>query len=431
MQTIIEYILTVVLVLVLGGLAGWYFFLRSQTNTLKAEGAAKGFGAAIPLGDPYGSTPDKPDPFPSADRTLRDAQDGTRNGKSPAQLWQVDAKPVAGQIFAGSGNDVRLRYVERATGYVLEADPRTGQIMRLTNTLMPKIYEAFLTETGHVFERSLDTAGNITTFAGTISTTTDTTTGSSARTLTGSGLTKNIVSMSAHPVSGAIFYILRGPGGAIGVSSEWNGQKQKNIFGSVIVSWRPTVLQDGRIILAQAAADGVPGYAYELKKDGVLSRLLGPVPGLTIRVRPALAKSAPSAVLWGQSTPGALKLFVQTAENATAVQLPIRTVADKCAWAPASAKASSGTAGKELIAYCGVPQGQPAQNFLDEWYRGGTHSADTLWRVDAGAGTAELVYTPPSNTPVDIENMVIDDAGNFVAFTNAADKSLWLLRLAK
>lgn len=420
-RTVIEYILAVVLVLILGGLAGWYFFLRSQTNTLKTEGAAKGFGEAIPLGDPYGSTPNKSDPFPSTGPMQPGTQDGGGGGKSPAQLWHVDAKPVAGELFIGNDNDLRLRYVERATGYVLEADPRTGQVMRLTNTLMPKIYEAFLAETGHVFERSLDTSGNITTFAGTISTTTDGATGSSARTLVGSTLTKNIVSMSAHPESGAIFYILRGPDGAIGVSAEWDGQKQKNIFSSVIVSWRPTILSDGRIILAQAAADGVPGYAYEIKKDGVLSRFLGPVPGLTVRVRPALEKNAPNALLWGQSTRGALKLFVQVAQDATPVQLPIRTVAEKCAWKP----------GKELVAYCGVPQGQPAQNFLDEWYRGATHSTDTLWKVDAGAGTAELVYTPPSNTPVDIENMIIDDAGNYVAFTNAADKSLWLLRLTK
>lgn len=421
MRTVIEYILAVVLVLILGGLAGWYFFLRSQTNTLKTEGAAKGFGAAIPLGDPYGSNPDKLDPFPSTGPMQQGTQDGAGGGKSPAQLWQVDAKPVAGELFTGNDNDLRLRYVERATGYVLEADPRTGQVMRLTNTLMPKIYEAFLAETGQIFERSLDTSGNITTFAGTISTTTDGATVSSARSLVGSGLTKNIVSMSAHPESGAIFYILRGPDGAIGVSAEWDGQKQKNIFSSVTVSWRPTVLSDGRIILVQAAADGVPGYAYEIKKDGALSRLLGPVPGLTVRVRPAMEKNAPNALLWGQSVPGALKLFVQTAQDATPVQLPIRTVAEKCVWKP----------GKELVAYCGVPQGQPAQNFLDEWYRGAMHSADALWRIDAGAGTAELLYTPPSNTPVDIENMVIDDGGNYIAFTNGADKSLWLLRLSK
>ena len=88
-----------------------------------------------------------------------------------------------------------------------------------------------------------------------------------------------------------------------------------------------------------------------------------------------------------------------------------------------------GTAAKDLIAYCGVPQGSPGQTFLDNWYRGAVHSSDSLWRIDADAGTAELVFTPPSNTPIDIENIEADRAGSFLAFTNAADKSLWLYRL--
>lgn len=239
--------------------------------------------------------------------------------------------------------------------------------------------------------------------------------------LGGSYLAKNIVSIATNPKSGTLFYLVRNASGVAGVSADWDGEKQKTIFSSVIMSWRPTVLEDGRIILTQAAADSAPGYAYELKKDGTLSPLLGPTLGLTVRVRSTSGEGASSAILWGQSVRGAMSLFVQVDKGATAVRLPIRTIADKCVW----------TSGKDLVAYCGVPQGSAGQNFLDDWYRGAAHSSDALWRIDASAGTAEMVYAPPSNASIDIENMAVDSGGNYITFTNAVDKSPWIFRITK
>lgn len=413
-RTIVEYLLAVVLVLILGGLAGWYFFLRTQTKDTALQSGARGFGIAIPEGRANGDAP--------SDSSRRDT--GAPVGapaQRPAQVWRVEEKPVAGHMFVGSGSTLRLRYVERANGYVFDADPETGLRTRLTNTLLPKIYEALFSENGHVSLRSVDSLGNITTFAGTIPSSTDASSASSSSmTLLGSYLAKNIVNLSANPISGALLYTTADADGGAVLSAEWDGDKAKTLFGSAIISWRPTMTEDGRTFLAQAAADGVPGYAYELKKDGTLTRLLGPVPGLVMRVRPG-SKAVPDALLWSQSTRGELRLFARVGENATAVQIPVRTIADKCAW----------STGNDVVAYCGVPQGSAGQNFLDNWYRGAAHSSDALWRIDASAGTAEMIYTPPSNTPLDIENIVTDKTGGYIAFTNAVDKSLWLYRLVQ
>ncbi len=413
-KTIVEYILMVIVVLILGSLAGWYFFLRTQTNTTTAQNIARGFGIDIPIGNANGG-------FFSASQDT-DMQQPAQAGQPPAQLWSVETKPTAGHVFIGEGKNLRLRYVERASGYVLEANPRTGSVMRLTNTLVPKVYEALLSENGHVVQRSLDATGNITTFAGIVATSTDTSSASSSsKTLLGVYLPKNIASMSVNSRSGALFYIVKGAGGSAAISAEWNGEKQKVLLESAVLSWRPSILEDGRAILVQAAADNVLGYSYELKQGGVLSPLLPPLPGLVLRVRATSKAPETNALLWSQSTRGELRLFVRVGENTTAVQIPVRTVADKCAWSPE----------KEFVAYCGVPQGTTGVNFLDKWYQGAAHSSDALWRIDASAGTAELVYTPPSNTPVDVENMALDRTGEYLAFTNAADKSLWLFRLTQ
>lgn len=413
-RALIEYLLAVILVLILGSLAGWYFFLRTQTKTTVEQGTARGFGIAIPEGRANGDIP------AGSARTDGAASTG-QAAQRPAQLWQVEEKPTAGHMFIGSGDALRLRYVERAGGYVFDANPETGLRVRLTNTLLPKIYEAQFSENGHVFERSVDTLGNITTFAGTVSTSTGASSASSpAMTLLGSYLAKNIVNLSTHPVSGALFYTIADTNGGAVVSAEWDGQKPKTLLGSAILSWRPMVLEDGRTFLTQPAADGVSGYGYELKKGGILNRLLGPVPGLVMRVRPR-SEAETDALLWSQSTRGELRLFARVGQNATVIQIPVRTTADKCVWLPE----------KDYVAYCGVPQGSTGQDFLDNWYRGAAHSSDSLWRIDASAGTAELIFTPPSSTPVDIENIMIDRAGSALAFTNATDKSLWLFRLAK
>ena len=413
-RAIIEYLLAAVLVLILGSLAGWYFFLRTQTKTTAEESSARGFGIAIPEGRAYGDAP------AGSVRTDGAASAG-QAAQRPSQLWRVEEKPTAGHAFIGGGSTLRLRYVDRAGGYVLDANPETGLHARLTNTLLPKIYEAQLSGTGHAILRSVDTLGNVTTFAGTVPTTTPSSSASSSTmTLLGSYLAKNIVSLSTHPVSGGLYYTVATTDGGALVSAEWDGQKPKALLQSAILSWRSSISEDGRIFLTQPAADGVPGYAYELKKDGALVRLLGPAPGLVMRVRTG-SKTDADALLWSQSTRGELRLFVRVGPNVTTVQVPVRTTADKCAWLP----------GKDYVAYCGVPQGSTGQDFLDNWYRGAAHSSDSLWRIDASAGTAEMVFTPPSNTPIDIADIAVDDSGSFLAFTNAADKSLWLYRLVK
>ena len=95
-------------------------------------------------------------------------------------------------------------------------------------------------------------------------------------------------------------------------------------------------------------------------------------------------------------------------------------------WAPASPKAMRD---KSLIVYCAVPQVSPDNNFLDRWYRGEVHTADSWWRVSVNANSAELLYTP--GDILDVENPVIDGSGNYIAFINGIDKSLWLLRTNK
>jgi hypothetical protein len=400
--TILRYMLAGAIVIILGALAGWYFFLRSQTGATTALNASRGFGSQVPAGSPFGNTDTSGPAFGPTGGT------GTTTAAEPPQLWHITKAPVGGIGFATSTQGVRVRYAERSTGYVFQVNPLDGGIVRLTNSLTPKTYEVYFAPQDRVIERSLDAAGAIATFAGFINT-------STTSSLTGVSLPKDIAAVAPDPKAPQLLYLQLHGGGVVGMTSGWNGSKQKQVFVSVLSDWRISWLPDGRIILVQKAADGLAGYAYTLK-GAALQPLLGPLPGLTI-----LPRTGSSALLYSTSSGGGLALFVRVSATTSVTRLPIATVADKCVWAP----------GAVLIAYCAAPQVAPIGAFLDAWYRGEIHSRDAIWRIDAGANQAQLIFAPSSDISLDVINPVIDDGGSYIAFMNAADQSPWLLRLNK
>lgn len=402
-RKLIRYILFALVVIIFGALAGWYFFLRSQTGITDALNAARGFGTQAPVGSPFGTGS-------GTDTGGGWTGSGTSTAATPPQLWHVSTTPAAGIGFATSSSGVRIRYAERSTGYVFEGNPVNGGIARLTNTLMPKLYEALFGSSGRVLARSFED-GAVTTFAGTVTVATS----SSGSSFAGTALAKNITEAVFEPNGSQLAYLQTQGTGVVGMSAEWGSSKQKQFFASALPDWHLMWLSGGRIVLAQKAADDLAGYAYSLS-GGVLRPLLGPLPGLTV-----LPKGSSSALLYGTSSGGTLSLFVQLSATTTATRLAIATVADKCAWAP----------GTTTIAYCGVPQTPPRPGFLGAWYRGEVHPSDAVWRIDAGAGQAQLIFTPDSSAALDIINPVVDETGSYIAFRNGADGSPWVLRLNK
>ncbi len=458
-RLIAEYALVILVVLILGSLSGWYFFLRGQTQSTQSQDAARGYeapgqsssapgsgasgnpqsggsvsGASSPgffarvYGAVFGGGAKAPPPassasfgsvssLSSAGGAGPSANFGGSSGEEAAraavpQLWQVEKTPVAGFAFVNDGSGARVRFVERPTGYVVDADPVTGLAARRTNTLMPKVYEALFGGAGEVILRSLDSNDAITTFVGTFATSTGANATSTGM-LTGASLPIGIMQVAPDPKSGNLFYLGAYGNGSAGVKTGAGGSKPKQVFSSGILHWKARWLSDGRIILSERAGDGIVGHAYVLGGDGGLAPLVPPLPGLTLA-----PKSGSGAALWATSAGGTIALFPRVSASSTSVRLPVATLADKCAWAPVG-----------FIAYCGVPETVPVGDFLDDWYRGAAHSQDAIWNIDASAGSAAVFYTPPAGTSLDVKDPAIDPSGSYLAFVNASDDTLWILRL--
>lgn len=412
MISIFRYLLLTLIVLLLGALVWWYFFLGAKQDSLEAIDAGRGSGVAAPsFGNAIGSTYDNI--VSSISSLVTKATGKPEESSTVPRLWQVTKTPVAGASFIQHGTSSAIRFVERGTGYVLEANPETEALARLTNTLVPRVYEALIGANGSIILRSIDDTGNIVTSAGQI-TAASTSTDSTPKTLATRRLPQNIRTIALHPEGEEILYLdPESAGESSVVRAAWNGTGVRRIGNLGIRGWQVQWLSDNRIILTQNAGGGST-YAYEFKENGALSQITSAAPNLAVLPHPNS-----SALLYSNSA-GGLALRARVDAKSSVITLPVRTTADKCVWA-----------GEEtLIAYCAVPQVLLSADSLDARLRGEGHTVDTWWQLDIRTGRAEILF--PENMPqIDVENPVMDAEGKYVAFMNARDRSLWLLRLSK
>lgn len=406
----IRYILIGLIVIMLSALAGWYFFLKGEGATIEESDIGRGAGLPQPLADAIGSTYEN---IVSSFSTLVGGSSQNEKEKQP-QLTQVGKSPTAGYGFVGIGRSTRLRFIERGTGYIFDVSPETDDLERLTNTLVPRIYEA-LVAGDRVIMRGISEGGVVATIIGEIAMGTSTKEASAA--FKQKRLVDNIRSIAIRPDGTEIFYIIDSLDGAAGIRASWNEKSQKKIFSSGIIGWQIDFLPDGKITVAENASDDARGHAYSVGENR-LQPIVGGVQGLTFLPHPES-----TAYLYGTS---GLSLYARTGTTSSTTLLPIRTIADKCVWAPAQPKAAPN---KAMIAYCAVPERIPPPDFLDNWYRGEVHTTDAWWKVNVSANSAEPLYSS-ANATLDVENPVIDASGEYIAFTNRIDKSLWLFRIS-
>jgi hypothetical protein len=404
---LLQFTLAALLVIILGGLAGWYFFIRGAVHDTNAAIEARDSDLPAQFGSPTGST------YQNIVEDLTGSTTPDTPKKAP-RLWHVTPNPVAGFGFYATSS--KVFFAEVATGNVFFGDPDTSFVERRTNVLFPKTKEAIFADDGAVLLRFSDNNETISTFAGVLASTTATLSATATpQTLSGLYLPQEIGAIAAGSAH-KVVYLLNDPqGGMIAFQSNWKGTGQKRLLSSPLSGWNLYWLADGRVIISQKAADGISGYAYVIKADGTLVPLVSDLPGLTI-----VPKSG-GALLFSTAQSKAVALFGQAKSDQTPVRLPISTLAAKCVWAP----------GKAAIAYCAVPTLLPVTNYLDAWYQGAVHTTDIWWKVDLSTNDAEKLFTTDSSLSLDVINPSISGDGATIGFLNATDNSLWLLRVTE
>lgn len=309
-----------------------------------------------------------------------------------------------------------VRYTERSTGNIYQAFADKLDERKFSTTVVPRIVESFFGGNANfVIMRYLKSDGrSIASFSGTLpeeNTGQDSAVGNE---LTGLFLPDGITDMNVSPDGLKIFYLLGVGENTVGVTSGMSGENKVQVFESSFNEWLPLWANNQTITLTTKASASVPGYMYVLNPTTRnFRKVLGGINGLTTHTSPS-----GNLVLWANNTLGLNIYNIETRETTT---LPIRTLPEKCTWSRDSD-----------TLYCSVPDSVNQSSYPDIWYKGEISFSDSLWRVDVGSNTAEIISTMFSaNGKESLDNikLALDEREDYLFFVNKKDSHLWQLSL--
>lgn len=391
--------------LILAVLGAWYVHMKSATAKIDVVSVSRGLSSVVPsFFGSVGSTESNISGILGF-LTGEGGESASSTERAP-RLWHVTETPVAGANFFSTGSTTVVRFIDRSTGHLLEANPSESSTKRITNTLIPHVYEAYFTSSSTVILQTLSESGAVLSVAASVQSAAGTETK-----LAGVSLPQNIRSLAVSPDRTQIFMLLpNSPEGSVGIISDTRGGSQKRIFSSGLSQWRVLWPERTRILLIQNASDGVPGSAFSLTPSGALSQVLQGLPGLSLVAGPFGER------LYSTSDGQGLTLTSSISAEKK-VSIDMQTVAEKCVVAG-------------VTAYCAVPKTPPQGVFLRDWYRGSVHTEDALWRVTLATGARELLFDPSeTRASVDAKNLFLSNDGEYLGFRDAGDGSLWMLRI--
>ncbi len=352
-------------------------------------------------------------------------QDITTQPTIPTTLRQVYAFPVSGAGVFKKGSTTIISFIEKSTGNIYEAETETTLINRISNTTIPKIAEATFLKKDSVLLRYLkDDSDLIETIYGTLSTSTASTNGTSTpdsnlAEVQSTYLPLNMMAVAVPDKKDQIFYLTKAGTGSVGAISNPDGTKKTTVFESPINEWVVQWPKSDTLTLTTKASAQSFGYLYFTNTTtGKMQRILGGIQGLT-----TLTNKTASTTLFNKiNADGSVSFSFYNIKEGISAPVPSNpTFTEKCVWS----KKTTGTV------YCAIPSKIPSGEYPDSWYKGLISFSDSLWKIDLSKGTSEKLsdIKEASGKDVDAINLTLDDAENFLLFTNKTDLTLWSLDL--
>lgn len=403
--------------LIIALVIAWFFLTRDPlpdtTQIIPTNDSLLPFGSDIPDDNTTGNS-DRPADFISS----------LFEGELPT-LRQITTEPVAAVTTTTRDGVETIRYIERATGHVYEANFGDALVTRISNTTIAGIYDAVWVDNGDSVVARFLKDNVIQTFAGALRAI-DPALASEAFTandgvqfeLQGSFLPDNISALTASPDGSKIFYILPSASGSFGVVANPDGTGKETIFSSPLSEWHATWDTNNLITVVSSPSNGIIGLAYTLDvRTNGLSRILTDVAGLTSKVSFDNKK-----VLYSESARQSdLTLKVRTQSDGALLSTGLRTLVEKCVWSKLQPE----------VVYCAAPAFLPSGTYPDAWYLGLLSFSDALWRVDTISGSIDIIAALKQQTSQDIDgiNLFLNDEETHLFFINKKDSSLWSLEL--
>jgi hypothetical protein len=395
-------LLIIASILILLGIGAWFFLARDNSNSI-----GQTLTNILPFGSGEGTVPSTTGT--STEPGATNPVTGTRS-----HLFKVSDVPIAGAVSLIKSGNLVVRYVERATGHIVDVDPVSLVKTKIVNTTVPKVYEAIFRPSGtavifrtlRIDNETID-SNSITLIPPAGTSTSDLYTTKSF------GLPANIASLSTG--STTIFYALKNLPQVY--SALFDGTKPSAIFSSSFNQWKIDAAGDSKMVLTAAASSETDGYSYSLDaRTSAFSKLLGPLTALIVTPNANLTRIAYSFNTGDRTVLASTNLTTGTIYNIRPV-----TLAEKCIW----------SIQKRSTLYCAAPAEGIGNGEPDLWYKGMTHFTDRIWRFDTDTDFSDVLSDPKKdfNISIDAENLFLSPKEEYLFFQNKNDLTLWALKL--
>ncbi|MBX4215535.1 hypothetical protein KW797_01155 [Candidatus Parcubacteria bacterium] len=399
------FIVSLFTIAALGGAVWFFFFYQGGNGAENIDITISDFLSLGKTGSPStgGSTAGKDDEgntasgAPSSQGTV-----GVRSGR----LLQLSPAPVAGYLPRGTSTP-SVRFIERATGHVYDINADGKERKRVSNTTIPRIYEAYFGDGGNsVVVRYLDDEGALTTYAAAV-----TVSEAGSGELKGRFLPEDITDLTLSPDGKKTFFLLKFGNGANGFTSLANGASATQIFTSYLTEWLSSWQNEKMITLTTKASGGIPGYAYKLDPaTRSFEKILGGIQGLTTLLDPTGKQ-----MLYSVSGESGLALFYADLTLGKSAPANLSTLPEKCVWAKGGS-----------VAYCAAPVVLPPGKYPDAWYQGTAGFSDRIWAITPGGGSELAADLPKlSSEAIDGVRLSLSTDEKHLYFMNKKDNSLW------
>ena len=297
-----------------------------------------------------------------------------------------------------------VRYIERQTGHVFEIGPQGENPARLTNTTIPKIFDAIWSpDTSRALLRYTENE-SLRTVSATFQAST---TRISPLPLTASA------AFAPSPLTKLAFFVSDTSGGRVR-TAESDGSRPTDIlttpFPDFLISWP----DKNTLSLSSRPSGTTDGFLYSYTLDTKrLSKVAGSIPGLEVLWSPDMRRIVFSSYDTQSRLP---RLSVMDIKTRAIQDLETTAMASKCAFSVRNTN----------TLYCGLTTNPPAGLYPDEWLQGALVMNDDLWKIDLT--TLEKTKLGADRV-FDVIRPRVSPDERFLYFVDKKNNSLWSYKL--
>jgi hypothetical protein len=311
-----------------------------------------------------------------------------------------------------------VRFIDRGTGHVYQANNITADIEKISNTTLPKIYEAYWNKnlTNSILRYLKDGTESITNFYAEVRKVSPTQSTSTTPFEIKGKYLSNFESISVSLTGDKIFTWGIENSRGVGYISTFDEKTRTKIVDTPLTQVNIDWPELSTITITTKGNSTLNGYTYSINtQTAEMKKILGPVRGLS-------SKMSNDGKYIIYSTGGNdIETRIMNITNGTSTEVIFKTLADKCVWSKL----------RKNEVYCAVPTEIQEALYPEDWYKGSVSFTDQIWVLNVLNGEVHLLANPINLTKslIDAIDLTLDPKENYLYFINKRDLNLWMLDL--